>query len=105
MKVFTAAVLLSLACAVPAQAQYSASNPMPRYGETDKEKQPGEIAAERRADEAYKRSLGNIPAGQQSNDPWGGVRGDSAPKSAAKPAPPKPAKAAKAPATSPTKSN
>lgn len=88
-------VLISLALVAPAHAQYSAANPMPRYGETDKDKTPGEIAAEKRADEAYKRSLGNVPNATQSNDPWGGVRSDSAPKAAPK------AKAAKAPAATP----
>lgn len=55
-----------------------------RYGEEDKPKTPAEIAAEREAEKAYRRSLGNIPE-QQKQDPWGTVRSDSAaPKAAAK---------------------
>src|SRR5262245_35030879 len=51
-----------------------------RYGEEDKPKTGAEIAAERDAEKAYKRSLGNIPE-QQKSDPWGTMRGDnSAPK-------------------------
>jgi hypothetical protein len=63
----------------------------PAYGETDKAKTPAEIAAEKEAERAYRRSLGNIPE-QQKSDPWGTMRGDSAPpKAAAKaPAPAKP---------------
>ena len=82
-------VIAALSGPVWAQAQ----NPVPRYGETDKEKSATEKAAERDAERAYKRSLGNIPE-QKSTDPWGTVRSDSAaPKAAAKP-PAKP-KAAK----------
>ena len=64
-----------------------AQNPVPRYGETDKEKSATEKAAERDAERAYKRSLGNIPE-QKSTDPWGTVRSDSAPPKAAAKAPP-----------------
>jgi hypothetical protein len=65
-----------------------AQNPVPRYGETDdKEKSATEKAAERDAERAYKRSLGNIPE-QKSTDPWGTVRSDSAPPKAATKAPP-----------------
>ncbi|MEH2555875.1 hypothetical protein V1286_003404 [Bradyrhizobium algeriense] len=59
-----------------------AQNPIPRYGETDKEKSATEKAAERDAERAYKRSLGNIPE-QKSTDPWGTMRSDSAPPKAA----------------------
>jgi hypothetical protein len=54
-----------------------------RYGEEDKPKTPAEIAAERDAERAYRRSLGNIPEQQKSSDPWGTMRGDSAPPKAA----------------------
>jgi hypothetical protein len=64
-----------------------AQNPLPRYGETDKEKSATEKAAERDAERAYKRSLGNIPE-QKSIDPWGTVRSDGAPPKAATKAPP-----------------
>ena len=79
------AVVASLALAGPAWAQ---GGP-PRYGETDKVKTPTEIAAEKDAERAYQRSLGNIPA-QKSQDPWGITRGDSAPANAAKASPAKP---------------
>ena len=58
-----------------------------RYGEEDKPKTPAEVAAERDAERAYRRSLGNIPE-QQKADPWGTVRSDSAPPKAAAKAPP-----------------
>ncbi|KRR02432.1 hypothetical protein CQ12_37675 [Bradyrhizobium jicamae] len=52
-----------------------------KYGEEDKPKTPAEIAAERDAERAYKRSLGNIPEQQKGSDPWGTMRGDNnAPK-------------------------
>jgi hypothetical protein len=61
---------------------------VPQYGETDKPRSPSEIAAEKDAERAYQRSLGNIPA-QKSQDPWGIAR-ESAPANAAKAAPAKP---------------
>jgi hypothetical protein len=63
-----------------------------KYGEEDKPKTPAEIAAERDAEKAYRRSLGNIPE-QQKTDPWGTVRSDSAPPKAAAKAPPAKSKA------------
>jgi hypothetical protein len=61
-----------------------------KYGEEDKAKTPAEIAAEKDAERAYRRSLGNIPE-QRKTDPWGTVRSDSAaPKAAAKAPPAKP---------------
>ena len=57
-----------------------------KYGEEDKPKTPAEIAAERDAEKAYRRSLGNIPE-QQKTDPWGTVRSDNAPPKAAAKAP------------------
>jgi hypothetical protein len=59
-----------------------------RYGEPDKDKTPAEIAAEKDAERAYRRSLGNIPEQQKSSDPWGSVRSDGAPPKAAAKAPP-----------------
>ncbi len=58
-----------------------------KYGEDDKPKTPSEIAAEKDAERAYRRSLGNIPE-QKSLDPWGTVRSDNAPPKAAAKAPP-----------------
>jgi hypothetical protein len=78
------AVAVTALLAGPAWAQ---SQPMQKYGEPDKEKSATEKAAEREAERAYKRSLGNIPE-QKSTDPWGTVRSDSAPPKAAAKAPP-----------------
>jgi len=58
-----------------------------KYGEEDTPKTATEIAAEKEAERAYRRSLGNIPE-QQKADPWGTMRGDSAPPKAAAKAPP-----------------
>jgi hypothetical protein len=68
---------------VPAAAQKGPA----KYGEEDKPKTPAEIAAEKDAERAYRRSLGNIPEQQKSTDPWGTVRSDSAPPKAAAKAP------------------
>jgi hypothetical protein len=78
------AVAVTALLAGPASAQ---SQPMQKYGEPDKEMSATEKAAERDAERAYKRSLGNIPE-QKSTDPWGTVRSDSAPPKAAAKAPP-----------------
>lgn len=78
MRVFLAATIIAL-LAGPACAQ---SKSVPKYGETDKDKTPQEIAAERAAEQAYKKSLGNIPD-QGPTDPWGNVRSENAPKAAA----------------------
>ncbi len=56
---------------------------VPKYGEADKEKSPAEKEADKEAQRAYQRSLGNIPE-QKSADPWGVVRSDNAPKAAVK---------------------
>jgi hypothetical protein len=79
MRVFHAAAVIVL-LAGPAFAQ---SQSIPKYGETDKTKSPQELAAEKEAERAYKRSLGNIPE-QKSADPWGTVRSEPAPKTVAK---------------------
>jgi hypothetical protein len=76
------AVAVTGLLAGPASAQGGPS----RYGEPDKEKSATEKAAERDAEKAYKRSLGNIPE-QKSTDPWGTMRSDSAPPKAAAKAP------------------
>ena len=57
-----------------------------KYGEEDTPKTATEIAAEKEAERAYRRSLGNIPE-QQKADPWGTVRSDNAPPKAATKAP------------------
>jgi hypothetical protein len=81
MRVFRAAAVIAL-LAGPAYAQ---SKPA-RYGDPTKVKSPTEIEAEKEAERAYQRSLSNIPD-KGPTDPWGNVRSDSAPKTAAKAAP------------------
>jgi hypothetical protein len=81
MRLFYAAAVIAF-LAGPAYAQ-SESQSIPRYGEAPKTKSPQELAAEKEAEKAYKRSLGNIPE-QKPSDPWGIVRSDSAPKTVAK---------------------
>ena len=88
MRILCVAVVMGL-LAGPAYAQ---SQPVPRYGETDKEKTAQQKAAERDAERAYQRSLGNIPEKAGTADPWGNVRTESTPKTAAKSAPEKRAK-------------
>ena len=81
------ATVVIVALAGPVWAQ----NSVPKYGDPDKVKTPSEIAAEKEAEKAYRRSLGNIPEQQKSSDPWGTVRSDSTqPKAAAKAPPAKP---------------
>jgi hypothetical protein len=79
MRVFRAAAVVAL-LVVPAHAQ---SQSVPKYGETAKTKSPQEIEAEKEADRAYQKSLGNIP-NQAPTDPWGNVRTESPPKPVAK---------------------
>jgi hypothetical protein len=79
MRIFYAAAILAL-LAGPAFAQQAA---VPRYGDLGQPKTPQEIEAEKASDQAYKKSLGNIPD-QGPVDPWGNARSTDAPKSAAK---------------------
>ena len=88
MRVFYAAAVIAL-LAGPAFAQ---SQAIPKYGDAPKTKSAQEIEAEKEAERAYKRSLGNIPE-QKPSDPWGTVRSESAPKAVAKDPPAKRAKA------------
>ncbi len=81
MRVFLAAVMIA-SLAGPVYAQ---DKPVPQYGD-QKAKSPQEIAAEKEADKAYQRSLGNIPD-KGPVDPWGNVRSDGAPKPVAKATP------------------
>jgi hypothetical protein len=62
----------------PAWAQ---QKPMQRYGEKDKEKSLTEQQAEKDAERAYQRSLGNVPE-KGAADPWGNARSAEAPKPA-----------------------
>jgi hypothetical protein len=91
MRIIAAAVIVAF-LAGPAFAQQKS---IPKYGEEEKEKTPEEKRAMKDAEEAYKRSLGNIPA-QKPVDPWGNVRSDNSPKPETK----APAKKTKTGATS-----
>jgi hypothetical protein len=68
MRVIRAAALLTVLLTGPVLAQ-QAKPPAP----ADPPKSPSEIQAEKSADRAYKRSLGNIPD-KPPADPWGGAR-------------------------------
>lgn len=74
-----AAMLMLLAGSALAQEEH-----VQKYGEQDKPKTPEQIRAEKEAERAYKKSLGNIPD-KGPTDPWGTVRSTDAPKTAAKP--------------------
>ena len=89
MRIFGIVAVMAL-LAGPAWGQAA----VPKYGEPDKEKSASDIAAEKAAERAYRRSLGNIPE-QKSTDPWGAVRSDNAAAKAAAKAPAKPKAAAK----------
>jgi hypothetical protein len=90
MRAVLALIMIAFLSA-PALAQ--ADNHVPRYGEEDKAKTNSEKAADKAAQEAYKRSLGNIPE-KGATDPWGAARSTEPPK----PAPTKAAKAKTKPA-------
>jgi hypothetical protein len=79
MRIFLAAAIV-MALAQPAFAQ---QQPIQKYGEPDKEKSPTELQAEKDAQRAYGNSLKNIPD-KGPVDPWGAVRSNDAPKTAAK---------------------
>ena len=87
MRAILAAAMITLL----ATTAFAQDNHVQRYGEKDKEKSPTEIQAEKDADQAYKRSLGNIPD-KGPSDPWGGVRSGDAPKTATSTPPAKTAK-------------
>ena len=84
MRVLLAAAMIALL----AGSAYAQTPKVPGYGEVDKDKTPSQKEADKEAERAYQRSLGNIPD-KGTTDPWGGVRSDSAPKPAAKAAPAK----------------
>jgi hypothetical protein len=77
--VLAAVIVASLATpALPALAQQPH---MQEYGQPDKDKTTAEKAADKAAADAYQRSLGAIPD-KGTNDPWGAVRSNDAPKTA-----------------------
>jgi hypothetical protein len=65
MRVFATAFVIAL-LAGPAYAQ---TGHVPTYGEPDKEKSLQQIQAEKDAQSAYHRSLGNFPD-KGPTDPW-----------------------------------
>ena len=79
MRVVCAAAMIVM-LAGPAYAQ---EKPIPKYGEETKDKTPQEKEADKAAQRAYERSLGNIPD-KGPTDPWGQVRSTDAPKATAK---------------------
>jgi len=87
MRIFGVVTVIALLMAGPALAQQKS---VPKDGDGDKEKSQSDIAAEKEAERAYQRSLGNIPEQKGTTDPWGAVRSDNAPKAAAKTPAPKP---------------
>ena len=83
MRVFRAALVGAFLVGAFLAPAYAQQQHVPKYGEETKDKSPQEIEADKAADRAYKRSLGNIPD-QGPTDPWGTVRGNNdAPKASA----------------------
>ena len=77
MRIFGAALLgAAMALAGPAAAQTPNINLIPEF----QSKTPEEREADALKDKAYKESLKKIPDAKASNDPWGGVRSNEAPK-------------------------
>jgi hypothetical protein len=83
MRAFRAAMAVAFFAALLAGPAYAQDKHVPRYGEETKEKSAQEKQADKAAEQAYKRSLGNIPD-QGPTDPWGTVRSNNdAPKASA----------------------
>lgn len=87
MRVFGAAAVIALLLAGPAYAQRGAP-----AAPTDPPKSQTQIEQEKATENAYKKSLRNIPD-QPPADPWGGARAVEAPKPVAKDPPAKRTKA------------
>ena len=83
MRVIYAAAMIAI-LAAPAYGQGQTPGPPPPPPKSHQE-----IEAERKADQAYKDSLGNIPD-KPAADPWGIARGADKPKVTAKTHPAKP---------------
>jgi hypothetical protein len=82
MRVFRAALVSAFFVAFLVGPAYAQDKPVPRYGEETKDKSATEKEADKAAERAYQRSLGNIPD-QGPTDPWGVVRSNDAPKASA----------------------
>jgi len=87
MRVLRAAAIMTLLLAGPAYAQRGAP-----AAPTDPPKSQTQIEQEKATENAYKRSLRNIPD-QPAADPWGGARAVEEPKPVAKDPPGKKTKA------------
>jgi hypothetical protein len=87
MRVLRAAAMMTLLLAGPAYAQRGAP-----AAPQEPPKSPTQIEQEKASENAYKKSLRNIPD-QPPADPWGGARAVEAPKAAAKDPPAKRTKA------------
>jgi hypothetical protein len=83
MRVFRAALVVAFFVAFLAGPAYAEEKRPLRYGEEAKDKTTQEKASDAAAEQAYQRSLGNIPD-RGPSDPWGTVRGNNdAPKASA----------------------
>jgi hypothetical protein len=83
MRVFRAAMVVAFFGACLAGPAFAQQKPVTRYGEEEKDKTAQEKQADKAAQQAYQRSLGNIPDAGPT-DPWGAVRGNTdAPKASA----------------------
>src|SRR3954467_4630747 len=78
MKLFRMAAVLLAVLVGPAYAQMPNLNLL----QEGPGKTPEEKAADAERDKAYKETLKKIPDAKASNDPWGGMRADPAPKQA-----------------------
>ena len=78
MRILSAAALIVL-LTVPAYAQTPNINLIPEL----QSKSPEEKEQDAIRDKAYKESLKKIPDAKTSSDPWGAVRSNDAPKTAA----------------------
>ena len=83
MRILTALILSALATSLlsapPTYAQMPTMNMMPDVPS----KSPEEKEQDAIRDKAYKESLKKIPDAKTSSDPWGAVRSNDAPKTAA----------------------
>lgn len=86
MRILRAAALLTVILTGPVFGQVKPPAP------SDPPKGPGEVETEKSRDQAYKKSLRNIPD-QPPADPWGGARAIDGSSSNTTPPPPKRTKA------------
>jgi hypothetical protein len=87
MRLLRVAAIFTVFLAAPAYAQRGAP-----AAPQDPPKSPTQIEQEKASENAYRKSLGNIPD-QPPADPWGGARAVEPPKAAVKDPPAKRTKA------------